>query len=268
MSVASLPPLLSCRNVTKRFGSLVAIDDLSFDLPAGEVLGIGGPNGAGKTTLFEVISGQNPASGGRILLEGRDVTRCSPVQMCHAGMARVFQLNTGFDSLSVRDNVRVAAYYGRHNRIVPGLNFEPAVETAVDSALHSVGLQGRDNHPAETLPVLDRKLLMLAGALAMEPRLLLLDEPVGGLTHKEVDHVAEVVRDVAAKGVTVLLIEHVMRFLVQMSTRVMILHHGRKLYEGSASGLARNPEVVDVYLGKGASEHVAALTAGDGQHAG
>lgn len=267
MSVEISPPLLSCRNVTKRFGSLVAIDDLSFDLPAGEILGIGGPNGAGKTTLFEVISGHNAASSGQILLEGLDVTRCSPVEMCHAGMARVFQLNTGFDSLSVRDNVRVAAYYGRRNRIVPGISMESAVEEAVDAALRNVGLIGRDDCLTATLPVLDRKLLMLASALAMKPKLLLLDEPVGGLTHREIDDVAEVVRKVAATGVTVLLIEHVMRFLVQLSTRVLILHHGRKLYEGSAAGLASDPDVVEVYLGRGAGEHVAALTARDEQHA-
>lgn len=268
MSASISPPLLSCRNVTKRFGSLVAIDDLSFDLPAGEILGIGGPNGAGKTTLFEVISGHNTATSGQILLEGRDVTRCSPVQMCHAGMARVFQLNTGFDSLSVRDNVRVAAYYGRRNRVVPGISMEPAVEEAVDAALRDVGLAGSDDCLTATLPVLDRKLLMLASALVMKPKLLLLDEPVGGLTHKEIDHVAEIVRRVAATGVTVLLIEHVMRFLVQLSSRVLILHHGRKLYEGPAAGLANDRDVVDVYLGKGAGEYVAALTAGDAQHVG
>ncbi|BCH27932.1 ABC transporter ATP-binding protein [Mesorhizobium sp. L-8-3] len=262
MGKTSEQPLLSCRNVTKKFGSLVAVGDLSFDLAAGEVLGIGGPNGAGKTTLFEMISGQTTVTSGQILLDGRDVTRDSAVRRCHAGMARVFQLNTGFDSLSVRDNIRVAAYYGRRNRIMPGLGFSAEVETAVDDALERVGLVGRGRQSAATLTVIDRKLLMIAGALAMQPKLLLLDEPVGGLTHREIDQVAKVVAEVAASGVTVVLIEHVMRFLVQLSTRVMILHHGRKLYEGSATGLAHDPGVVEVYLGKEAGRDVAAMAAG------
>ncbi len=263
MGKASVTPLLSCRDVTKTFGSLVAVGDLSFDLAAGEVLGIGGPNGAGKTTLFEMISGQTSVSSGQILLDGRDITRETAVRRCHAGMARVFQLNTGFDSLSVRDNVRVAAYYGRRNRVMPGFGFSAEVETAADEALQRVGLCGRDRQSAATLPVIDRKLLMIAGALAMRPKLLLLDEPVGGLTHREIDQVAEVVSEVAASGVTVVLIEHVMRFLVQLSTRVMILHHGRKLYEGNAAGLAHDPEVVEVYLGKGAGRDVVARASGE-----
>lgn len=254
-------PLLSCRNVTKRFGSLVAVSDLSFDLAAGEVLGIGGPNGAGKTTLFEMISGQTGVSSGSISLEGREITTLSPVGRCHAGMARVFQLNTGFDSLTVRENVLVAAYYGRAPRRMPGLRVPSAVSDHVQEALQQVGLETRADQPAATLPVLDRKLLMIAGALAMSPKLLLLDEPVGGLTQREIDQVADVVARVAADGVTVVLIEHVMRFLVQLSTRVMIMHHGRKLYEGSASGLAKDQDVIEVYLGQGAGKEVARMTA-------
>lgn len=263
-------PLLSCRNVTKKFGSLIAVSDLSFDLAAGEVLGIGGPNGAGKTTLFEMIAGQSTVSSGGILLEGRDVTKVSPVGRCHAGIARVFQLNTGFDSLSVRENVLVAAYYGRTPRLVPGLRVPAGIRDQVEQALERVGLAGRGSLPAASLPVIDRKLLMIAGALAMRPKLLLLDEPVGGLTQREIDRVAAVVADVAASGVTVVLIEHVMRFLVKLSTRVMILHHGKKLYEGSAAGLAQDPNVVEVYLGKGARTDVERMTTGqtEARHAG
>ena len=121
--------LLSCVNVSKYFGALAAVHDLSFDLAPGEILGIGGPNGAGKTTLFELISGLNPASEGKILFEGRDITRLAPEAICHAGIARTFQLNASFDKLSVRDNVRVAAYFGRDNRVIPGLRAMPAVMT-------------------------------------------------------------------------------------------------------------------------------------------
>ncbi|WP_323019020.1 ABC transporter ATP-binding protein [Pararhodobacter sp.] len=270
MAQARETPLLSCRNVTKTFGSLTAVSDLSFELAAGEILGIGGPNGAGKTTLFEMISGQTGVTSGSIALEGRDITTLSPVGRCHAGLARVFQLNTGFDSLSVRENVLIAAYYGRSPRRMPGFRVPSEVSDQVQNALSRVGLTAGADRPAATLPVIDRKLLMIAGALAMSPKLLLLDEPVGGLTQREIDQVADVVGQVAADGVTVVLIEHVMRFLVQLSNRVMILHHGRKLYEGDAAGLSRDPEVVEVYLGQGAGKEVARMAAAraEAHHAG
>jgi branched-chain amino acid transport system ATP-binding protein len=246
-------PLLSLKGVSKHFGALAAVNDLSFDVPAGEVLGIGGPNGAGKTTLFEVISGLNPATSGTILFAGRDITRMGPEAVCHAGIARTFQLNASFDSLSVRDNVRIAAYFGRENRRWPGVRLGPDVETLADAALDLVGYRGNGSAIAGDLPVLDRKLLMLAGAMATAPKLLLMDEPVGGLTAKETDHMMEVVRTIAATGVTIILIEHVMRFLVQLSDRVMILHHGTKIFEGNPDALAYDRTVVDIYLGEGAS---------------
>lgn len=254
-------PLLSCRGVTKQFGALAAVNNLSFDVQPGEVLGIGGPNGAGKTTLFEVISGLNPATGGSVVFAGRDITRLAPEAVCHAGIARTFQLNAGFDSLSVRDNVRVAAHFGRKSRMWPGLKVGAETEAQTDAALSTVGLAGKDMKIAGELPVLDRKLLMLAGAIVTAPRLLLMDEPVGGLSPKEIDHMLEVVRRIAAGGVSIILIEHVMRFLVQLSTRVMIMHHGERIYEGPPEGLARDRTVIDVYLGEGASQRLGALMA-------
>ena len=218
MTTAAGAALLSCRKVSKHFGALAAVNQLSFDLAAGEILGIGGPNGAGKTTLFEVISGLNPASAGEVLFDGRDITRLPPEAICHAGIARTFQLNAGFDRLSVRDNVRVAAYFGRDNRLVPGLRLGKSVEAEVDAAFAAVGWRGSQTTLAGELPVLDRKLLMLAGALATNPKLLLMDEPVGGLNPQEIDVMMDVVRAIAARGVTVILIEHVMRFLVQLSS--------------------------------------------------
>jgi branched-chain amino acid transport system ATP-binding protein len=251
--------LLSCVNLSKYFGALAAVHDLSFDLQPGEILGIGGPNGAGKTTLFELISGLNPASEGKILFEGRDITRLAPEAICHAGIARTFQLNASFDKLSVRDNVRVAAYFGRDNRLVPGLRMGRATETHVDAALDAVGWRGDQHMLAGQLPVLDRKLLMLAGALATRPKLLLMDEPVGGLNPQEIEHMMATVRRIAASGVTIILIEHVMRFLVQLSERVMIMHHGEKIYEGLPQGLVKDRTVIDVYLGEGASQRLSAL---------
>jgi len=252
--------LLTCERVTKRFGALAAVDDLSFAVAEGEVLGIGGPNGAGKTTLFEVISGLSPASAGAIHFAGRRIDRLPPERICHAGIARTFQLNAAFDSLSVWDNVLAAATFGRAPRLFPGLRHERAAAERAAAALEFVGLADRARI-AEKLPVLDRKLLMIAGALATEPRLLLMDEPVGGLTPAEIDRVVAVVERLKASGITVILIEHVMRFLVQLSDRVMILHHGEKIYEGSPAGLVRDATVVDVYLGAGASQRLAAFMA-------
>ena len=252
-------PLLSCRNVSKHFGALTAVDDLSFDLAAGEMLGIGGPNGAGKTTLFEVISGLNPATAGAVLFEGRDITGLAPEAICHAGIARTFQLNASFDRLSVRDNVKIAAYFGRSNRLMPGLRLGRAVEDQVDAALAAVGWRGDQRSLAGQLPVLDRKLLMLAGALATRPKLLLMDEPVGGLNPQEIDEMMEAVRRIASTGVAIILIEHVMRFLVQLSPRVLIMHHGEKIYEGPPQGLVKDRQVIDVYLGEGASQRLGAF---------
>ncbi|QEX15095.1 ABC transporter ATP-binding protein [Hypericibacter terrae] len=261
MAASEQTPLLSVRNVSKQFGALTAVKDLSFEVNEGDVLGIGGPNGAGKTTLFEVISGLNPATRGTILFRGQDITHSPPEAICHVGVARTFQLNAGFDSLSVRDNVRVAAYFGQDNRRVPGLAIGKEVEAKVDAAIAAVGLKGREHLITGQLPVLDRKLLMLAGAIATSPKLLLMDEPVGGLNPKEIDQMMALVRSLRASGITIILIEHVMRFLVQLSTRVMILHHGERIYEGSPQGLVRDRTVIDVYLGEGASKRLGSLLA-------
>lgn len=252
-------PLLSCRSVTKRFGALAAVNNLSFDVMPGEVLGIGGPNGAGKTTLFEVVSGLNPATEGEILFDGKPIAALAPEAICHAGIARTFQLNACFDSLSVRENVEVAAYFGRHNRRYPGVRIGQDVHAVADEALATVALLPKAGQPAGNLAVLDRKLLMLAGAIASRPKLLLMDEPVGGLTSQEIGHMMGVVRGIAASGITIILIEHVMRFLVQLSDRVMIMHHGESIYAGPPSGLVRDRTVIDVYLGEGASQRLASV---------
>lgn len=259
MTTAASQPLLSCKGVSKHFGALAAVNNLSFDVYPGEVLGIGGPNGAGKTTLFEVCSGLNPASRGSIIFDGRDITRLPPESICHAGIARTFQLNASFESLTVADNVRVAAYFGRDNRRYPGLRIGADIEDLAQSAIEAVGLEGKEQMIAGELPVLDRKLLMLAGAIATRPKLLLMDEPVGGLNAREIDHMMEAVRKIAAGGVTIILIEHVMRFLVQLSSRVLIMHHGERIYEGAPDGLVKDRTVVDVYLGEGASKRLSAL---------
>jgi branched-chain amino acid transport system ATP-binding protein len=246
---ADQQPLLSCKDVSKRFGALAAVSHLSFDVTRGEVLGIGGPNGAGKTTLFEVISGLSPASEGQILLDGLDITRLAPHEICHRGVARLFQLNASFDGLTVLENVLVGAYFGQQSRLLPGLRIDNASRRHALDLLDLVGLADKAHQPMRLATILDRKLVMLAGALATKPKLLLMDEPVGGLTPKEIDHVAKVVRQLPQLDVTVLLIEHVMRFLTELSDRVLIMHHGERLFEGAPDQLAHDPTVVSVYLG-------------------
>ncbi len=230
-------PLLEVTEVTKSFGALVAVDRLSFTLSEGEVLGIGGPNGAGKTTLFEVISGLSPATSGSIRFAGRDITRESAEAICHAGIARTFQLNAAFDSLTIRENVEVAAQFGRANRGVPGLRPDRHARATVDQALAVTG-------PAD------------------RPHRVAAKEPVGGLTPGEIDRSVALVERLRAEGRSIILIEHVMRFLVQLSDRVLILHHGEKIYEGAPRGLVKDAQVVDVYLGQGASKRLAGYLEG------
>jgi len=244
--------MLTCESVTKRFGALAAVDDLSFAVEEGEVLGIGGPNGAGKTTLFDVISGLQPITEGRVRLGARTISGLQPDRICHMGLARTFQLNAGFDSMSGRENVRVAAYFGRRNRLFPGIRTDRETKRLVEEALEQVGIRERADEPVANASVLDRKLLMIAGALVTKPKLLLMDEPVGGLTPHEIDAVEQVVANLRGSGITIILIEHVMRFLLKLSDRVLIMHHGKKLFEGPSKEVSSDPKVIEVYLGKSA----------------
>lgn len=241
---------------------MAAVKDFSFDLVAGEVLGIGGPNGAGKTTLFELISGLNPPDQGEILFEGRELQRLAPHSICHLGIARMFQSNAGFDTLSARQNVLIAAAYGRSAQaMIPALVYNSEIRRTADEAIEFVGYRHSLSAPVRSMPVLDRKLLMIASALATKPKILMMDEPVGGLNPEEIDRLMALVRKLISAGVTIMLIEHVMRFLVQLSTRVMIMHHGEKIYEGTPGGLAQDETVTRVYLGERMSKRIAGYSA-------
>jgi branched-chain amino acid transport system ATP-binding protein len=255
-------PLLDCRDIRKSFGAMVAVKDLSFTIRKGEVLGIGGPNGAGKTTLFELISGLSPADRGEILFEGRRIERAPAHSICHLGIARVFQSNAAFDSLSARHNVLIAAAYGSNSRGLPPLTYDKAISRRAEAALEFVEYKKSLNAVVRNLPVLDRKLLMIASAIATEPKLLLMDEPVGGLNPEEIDFIMGLVRKLIANGVTIMLIEHVMRFLVQLSTRVIIMHHGERIFEGAPQALARDDTVKRVYLGESMSRRLASYSLG------
>ena len=232
---------------------MAAVNNLSVEVRHGEVLGIGGPNGAGKTTLFDVVSGLTVADAGEILLDGRSIVGARPERICHLGLARTFQLNAAFDSLSARENVLIGAHYGYRNRFFPRLRFSRKDLRRADDALELVGIRQKVHEIVKDMPVLDRKLLMIASALASRPKLLLLDEPVGGLNPHEIDTISVLLRKLRDSGITIVLIEHVMRFLIQLATRVMIMHHGEVIFEGPPAGLVRDRNVVDVYLGKGTS---------------
>lgn len=250
-------PLLTVSNLVKRYGAMTAVNDLSFTAYSGEVLGISGPNGAGKTTLFDVISGVAQPTSGTIHFGSTDVTTHSAVDLCHLGMARTFQLNAVFDTMTVRENLETSAYFGMRNRIVPALRFDRASRQRAEEIAEIVGLTHQMGTVANALTVLQRKLLMLGSALASDPKLLLLDEPVGGLNAKEIDQCADVLRRLRDHhGITIILIEHVMSFMTALSDRVLILHHGSKLFEGPAADLVENEEVVKVYLGTSGAKDI------------
>ena len=257
MSNGDTQPLLACRNVFKYFGGLAAVNDFDLDVYPGDVVGIGGPNGAGKTTFLDVISGINPATSGTIKLGGVSIADKKPDKICHLGISRTFQLNAGFESMTIRENTLVGAAFGLGDKgWFPRMTYSRAMRERVENALELCGIQDKSEMVVRDLPVLDRKLLMLAGALATEPKLLLIDEPVGGLNPHEVDDIMEIVQGLISKGVTIILIEHVMRFLLHLSKRVVIMHHGEKIYEGDSKALLNDRKVVEVYLGEGTADRL------------
>jgi len=241
--------MLSCEAVTKAYGGLVAVRDLTFNIPPGEVFAIVGPNGAGKTTLFDSISGISPATRGVIRFEGREIQRLRPHQICQVGIARTFQTTTVFGSQTTLANALVGSIFGRLGGSIPTLQFRTeAVDSALD-ALGFCGLLDKQSAVASTLSVFERKRLMLATALAGQAKLLLLDEPVGGLSRVERDEMIDLVRKINRNGVTVLLIEHVMKAVQALSSRVLVLDHGAKIAEGPPADVLSDERVVSVYLG-------------------
>ena len=244
--------LLEVVELSKRYGGLAAVDDLTFSVAEGEAFGIAGPNGAGKTTLFDAITGHARATGGRIVFDGRDIQDRSSHAICQMGVARTFQIPAVFPEHTVLGNIVVGAYFGRAARSVPGLRFDPGTAERASEAAAFVGLGDRVDAVAGPLSLFDKKRLMIASAVATDPRLLMLDEPVGGLNPGETDAILDLVRKVRAAGVTVVLIEHVMRALMSLSDRVMVMNHGRLLFEGTPKDVQRDEEVIRVYLGTAA----------------
>ncbi|SHJ77413.1 branched-chain amino acid transport system ATP-binding protein [Palleronia salina] len=237
-----MSPILSLRNVTKSFGALTVTDDVTFDVPQGQALGIIGPNGAGKSTLFNLITGNLSADAGRIDYDGRDVTRVPPMQRCLSGIGRSFQIPQPFDRLTVFENLLVSATHGR------GLP-ERAVEADCAAVLDRTELIKVANRPAGGLTLLQRKRLELARAMATRPKLLLLDEIAGGLTEGECVALVDTIRAIHAEGVTIIWIEHVLHALNSVVERLLVLDFGKVIGIGEPDTIMASQEVREIYLG-------------------
>ena len=241
-------PILECQQVTKAYGGLLAVSNLTFAVEPGEVYAIVGPNGAGKTSLFDCISGVSPATSGVIRFRDREVQGLRAHQICQLGLARTFQTTVAFDSQTVLTNVLVGSMFGRQGQN-PFLSFGEDARHAALDALALCGLAGRQRALAGQLPVLARKRLMLATALATKPGLLMLDEPFGGLNPGERTQMIDLIREVAHTGVTILMIEHVMKAVQALADRILVMDHGTEIAQGPPSRVLRDPRVIAVYLG-------------------
>lgn len=236
--------MLQLERVSKSFKGLKAVNEVTLSVAPGEILGLIGPNGAGKTTLFNLITGVFPPSKGRILFEGRDITTTAPQQRCQMGIARTFQLVRPFLQLSTLDNVAIGRIYGRE----PIKNRRQA-ESAAREMLEKVGLHHRAADQARSLTLVDRKRLELARALATNPKLLLLDELLAGLNPSEVLIAMNLIRAVRDSGVTIIMVEHLVKAVFNIAGRIVVLNAGDKIAEGAPKAVAADPSVVDAYLG-------------------
>lgn len=236
-------PLLTLQGLTKKFGGVAAINDVSFDLQAGRIVGLIGPNGAGKTTLVNLVTGVHRADAGKLRFAGHDVTGQRPFESARRGLSRTFQIVQPFPQMTVLENVAAGALYAG-----AAANRGAATDEAMEH-LRFVGLEALADKPAAALTLPSRKRLELAKSLAMKPRLLLLDEVNAGLNSAEIAEAIDLIRAIAARGVTILLIEHLMKVVFSLCDELLVLHHGELIARGEPRAIAANPKVIEAYLG-------------------
>jgi len=240
-------PLLRAEHLTKRFGGLVAVKDVSLTIAEGELFAVVGPNGAGKTTLFNLINGVLLPDEGRILYDGRDISRLPVFRRAPLGISRTFQIPRPFGAASVRENIAIGALFGRGAKKVSVME---ALEIA-DDYIDRVGLQRHADRPSVALTPVERKLMEIARALAMRPRLLLLDEAMAGMNPTDIDELVGFLRSIKDEGVAIIaLVEHIMRAVAGLAERVMVMHQGAVLIDTTTEAALTHPEVIEVYLGK------------------
>jgi branched-chain amino acid transport system ATP-binding protein len=239
--------LLRLENITKRFGGLVAVDDVSLEIQEGELIAIVGPNGAGKTTLFNVISGVFLPEEGKVFFEDRDITQLPAYKRAPLGLGRTFQIPRPFSSASVRENVAIGAMFGT---LADKVSVDESLEIA-DHYIDLVGLQDHRNKAAGPLTPVEKKLMEIARALAMKPKLLLMDEAMAGMNPKDIDKMVQFLLRLKEeeKMSIIAMVEHIMRAVVGLAERVMVMHQGAKLVDASTTEALTDPKVIEVYLG-------------------
>ncbi len=235
--------ILEVRDVTKRFGGLQALTDVTFDLSAGEILGLIGPNGAGKTTLFNVINGVFAPNRGKVVFRGEDITGLPAYEVARRGLARAYQVVRPLSDLSVRENVMVGACFGREQ-----LSLTQAAQVA-DDVLVQVGLSAKANALAGSLNVAQKKRLEMARALGSQPYLILLDEVLAGLNPSEIAPMLDTIKQIRDNGTSILMIEHVMQAVMNVSDRLLVLDYGELIAQGLPQEVVNNPQVIEAYLG-------------------
>ena len=238
-------PILIGQHVSKYFGALRAVDDVDVEVYAGEILGIIGPNGAGKTTLLSMINGTLPITKGKIFFRGQEISGMRPYRIAERGISRTFQIVKPFPGMTALENVALGALFGRNRERDMSRAMERAAET-----LKRVRIEGKEHVLVEKLNVSERKRLELARALTQNPDLLLLDEVMAGLNPREIEDIMALIQEVNRAGTTLMVIEHVMKAIMGISSRIVVLHHGQKIAEGTPAEISENREVIAAYLGE------------------